>query len=81
MRLVFSERFDRSLREAPAVVQRAFWKQAAFLLSNLHHPSLRAKKYEGIGGVWQARVNRGWRFYFKIAGDDCVLLDVTPHPK
>jgi plasmid maintenance system killer protein len=81
MELVFTERFDRSLRQAPASAQRAFWKQAGFLLSNLHHPSLRAKKYEGTEDLWQARVNRDWRFYFRIIGNKYHLVDITPHPK
>jgi plasmid maintenance system killer protein len=81
MELVFAERFDQSLRRAPAPVQRAFWKQAGFLLSNLHHPSLRSKKYEGTDDLWQARVNRDWRFHFRIIGDKYYLVDITAHPK
>jgi plasmid maintenance system killer protein len=81
MHLVFTARFDRSLGQAPAAVQKAFWKQVGFLLANLHHPSLRAKKYEGADEVWQARVNRDWRFYFKITGNAYSLLDITAHPK
>ena len=80
MELVFAERFDQSLRQAPAPVQRAFWKQARFLLSNLHHPSLRSKKYEGADDLWQARVNRDWRFYFRIIGDKYCMVDITAQP-
>jgi mRNA interferase RelE/StbE len=47
----------------------------------LHHPSLRAKKYEGAEDIWQARVNRDWRFYFRIAGNKYYLVDITAHPK
>jgi mRNA interferase RelE/StbE len=81
MHLVFSRRFDRSLREAPKAVQRAFWKQSKLLLLNSHHPSLRAKKYEGVDKLWQARVNRDWRFYFTIDQDEYNLIDITAHPK
>jgi hypothetical protein len=81
MQLVFSKRFDRSLREAPLAVQRAFWKQSELLLLNPRHPSLRAKKYEGVESVWQARVTRDWRFYFTIDGDGYKLIDITAHPK
>jgi hypothetical protein len=80
MELVFTERFDQGLRQAPTPVQRAFWKQAGFLLSNLHHPSLRSKKYEGADDLWQARVNRDWRFYFRIIGDKYCMVDITAHP-
>jgi hypothetical protein len=54
MKLVFTARFDRSLAEAPAVVKSAFWKQANFLLQDLQHPSLRAKKYDARNDVWLA---------------------------
>jgi plasmid maintenance system killer protein len=81
MNLAFTARFDRSLREAAPMVQRAFWKQSRFLLNALRHPSLRAKKVDETRDIWQARVNRDWRFFFKILGNDYYLLDITPHPK
>jgi mRNA interferase RelE/StbE len=81
MHLVFSKRFDRSLRDAPEAVQRAFWKQSEFLLQNPRHPSLGTKKYGGADGLWQARVTRDWRFYFTLAEDAYNLVDITAHPK
>ena len=67
--------------EAPRAVQKAFLKQAAFLKENLHHPSLRAKKYGGADNLWQARVNQDWRFYFRIADDTYLITSIIPHPK
>jgi mRNA interferase RelE/StbE len=81
MHLVFSKRFDRSLRQAPQAAQRAFWKQSELLLSDPRHPSLRAKKYEGVDNLWQARATRDWRFYFTIDRDRYNLIDITAHPK
>lgn len=81
MRVLYSERFSRSYEDAPANVQRAFDRRLALLLSNLRHPSLRAKKYDESRGIWQARVNKGWRFYFTIEGDAYHLHDIIPHPK
>jgi hypothetical protein len=77
VQLVFTARFDQSLREVSHAVQRAFWKQAQFLLRDLQHPSLRVKKYNEKNDVWQARVNREWRFYFKIIRDEYHLIDIT----
>ena len=54
---------------APEAVQKAFLKQIGFLKENLKHPSLHAKKYDESQDLWQARVNKDWRFYFSIAGD------------
>jgi len=81
MKLDFSPHFLRSYKKAPADIQRAFDKQSAFLLKDLHHPSLRAKKYGVQGDVWQARVNDAWRFYFTINGDTYHLHEIQAHPK
>jgi len=38
-------------------------------------------KYDESHNLWQARVNRSWRFYFKIVGDTYIIEDIIPHPK
>jgi hypothetical protein len=73
MRLFLSARFMRSYEDAPSVVKKALQKQGRLLLGNIRHPSLHAKKYNEAEGIWQARVNRDWRFYFTIAGDTYYL--------
>jgi mRNA interferase RelE/StbE len=81
MQLFYIDRFLRSYKEAPVEIQGAFDRRAALLLTNLRHPSLRAKKYNQAREIWQARVTRDWRFYFTVEGDTYYLLDITPHPK
>lgn len=81
MRLVRTARFERNYAKAPHEVQKAFDKQSAFLLQNLHHPSLRAKKYDEGQDIWQARVNDDWRFYFLIERNAYILLNIIRHPK
>ena len=81
MRVVFSDRAIKNLKDAPAPIRRAFEKQLGFLLGNLHHPSLRAKKFDESSDLWQGRVSRDWRFYFTITGDVYRIESVTPHPK
>ena len=81
MKVVLSDRAIESLIRAPVSVQRAFEKQMRFLLTNLLHPSLHAKKYDDAQDVWQARVNRDWRFYFTIDRDTYRIEKVIPHPK
>jgi hypothetical protein len=56
-------------------------KQLQLLAENFRHPSLQAKKYDESRGIWQARVNRDWRFYFKTEGEIYYLIDVITHPK
>ena len=81
MRVRYSQRFLRQYASASAEVRKAFDKQVGFLLENLSHPSLRAKKYDEALGLWQARVNRNWRFYFTIENEEYRLHDIRPHPK
>jgi mRNA-degrading endonuclease RelE of RelBE toxin-antitoxin system len=81
MKLRFTERADRDYAHLPPVLRKAFAKQLQFLLTNRNHPSLRAKKYSEAVDVWQGRVTRDWRFYFRIEGDEYVILSITPHPK
>lgn len=81
MKLDYAERFIKSFEDAPPLIQKAFYKQSRLLLENLRHPSLRAKKYDEARDIWQARVTRDWRFYFKIVADTYYLIDIIPHPK
>jgi mRNA-degrading endonuclease RelE of RelBE toxin-antitoxin system len=81
MTIVLSDRAADAIADASGEVQKAFYKQLRFLAANLNHPSLRAKKYDEANDIWQARVNRGWRLYFKIDDDTCLITDVMPHPK
>ena len=81
MNIRLTERLRKSYADAPKAVQKAFDKQLRLLAGNLNHPSLRAKKYDEAGDVWQARINRDWRFYFVIEADDCVIIGMRSHPK
>jgi hypothetical protein len=81
MRVVLAKRARRALEAAPASVRNAFYKQASFLGVNRQHPSLRAKKFDEASDIWQGRVNRDWRFYFRIQGDVYLVTEIIPHPK
>lgn len=81
MQLHYTLRFREKFTEAPAIVQKAFLKQASLLAQNLRHPSLHAKKYSETTGIWQARVNSNWRFYFTINDDTYTIHNLIPHPK
>ena len=63
------------------MVRKAVFKQVKFLERDLRHPSLRAKKYDESLDLWQARVNKDWRFYFLIRDGVYYIVDIIPHPK
>jgi len=77
----YSKRFLKQYAAAPEVVRKAFDKQASLLIANLNHPSLHAKKYSEGLDLWQARVNRDWRFYFTIKDEVYQLHEIVKHPK
>ena len=81
MKIIYTSRFKESFKFLPKEVKKKFKKQAILLLNNPRHPSLRTKKYNERRGIWQARVNRSYRFYFLIKGKVYILLEIKLHPK
>mgnify|MGYP001606788493 CR=1 FL=1 len=81
MRIDYSATFRRGFKSLPDKIKKKFEKQIHFLTRNLRHPSLKAKKYEKIRSIWQARVDDNYRFYFLISNDTYILLDIKKHPK
>ena len=81
MKLRFTERADIDYAALPGSIRKALGKQLGFLLINRSHPSLRTKKYSEALDLWQGRVTRDWRFYFKIEGEEYVIVSIIPHPK
>ena len=62
-------------------LRQAADKQFGFLVANIRHPSLHAKKYDVSTGLWQARVNKSWRFYFLVTQDLYYIVSIKTHPK
>jgi mRNA interferase RelE/StbE len=81
MNVALTERALAALARAEPAVQKAFIKQINYLARDLHHPSLRTKKYDGGQDVWQGRINDDWRFYFTIEHGTYTISNVIPHPK
>lgn len=56
----------------PTVETAKFYKQTRYLLKDIRHSSLRAKKYDEAHDIWQARLNGGYRFYFILQMRFCA---------
>ena len=84
MNIQLTARAKRDYTNLIPRLQRAVDKQLDFLAAkpeNLRHPSIQAKKYSRRDDEWQGRVNRDYRFYFRIIGDTYRILRIIPHPK
>lgn len=81
MDLEFSARARKNLDSLEPQTKAQARKQLALLLNNIRHPSIRAKKYDEANDIWQGRVNRDYRFYFRIIGNRYRILMIILHPK
>lgn len=79
MKYITTPHFDRELKKFSLEIRRAFYKQMDFLLADIRHPSLRAKKYDESVGVWQARITNNVRIFFLTNGNDYILLNIRKH--
>ena len=78
MKVRLTHRAARDLDDLSPYLQNIVRKQFEFLAVNLRHPSIRAKKYSERDDVWQERVNRDYRFFFRIVGDTYHILMIVP---
>ena len=81
MEIFYTPHFKRSFKGLPKETKKKFGKQISFLLKDPRHPSLDTKKYDTKKKIWQARVDRNYRFYFLIKGDTYFLLEIKSHRK
>ena len=79
MKIFYNTQFNENLKNFPEPVKKKLKKQINFLVKNIRHPSLHAKKYSESLDIWQARVDKGIRFYFLIKGDTYKLLEIKYH--
>ncbi len=71
--------FDRDYARLSGELQGRVDKQVALLAESPGHPSLRIKKLSGLLDIWEARLTRGYRITFHIAGDTVILRRVGRH--
>ena len=81
MKFLLSGRAKWDYLKLTEKLQKAADKQFILLLKNLMHPSLRAKKYDETQDIWQARISKNYRFYFRITGDVYEIITILKHPK
>ncbi|MFZ2555578.1 MAG: hypothetical protein WAZ27_04695 [Minisyncoccia bacterium] len=81
MQLRLSEGAKQEYESLSVPLRKVSQKQFTFLATNIRHPSLRAKKYDESTGLWQARINKSWRFYFFLARDVYLIVNIRKHPK
>ena len=79
MKVHYTNHLVHALKNVPSQIEKAFYKQIELFVRDIRHPSLHAKKYDEAVGLWQARVTKGWRFYFTIEGNTYNVVDIEKH--
>jgi len=80
LKLTLTERFRKSALELEPEIREKLKKQVGLLAADPRHPSLRVKKIKGTGSVFEARVDRDFRFTFEYGGRHEIILRVVgPH--
>ena len=49
------------------------------MVKDLRYPSLRVKRMQGAGHMWEARASRSLRITFQVEGDVILLRNIGPH--
>ena len=81
MRIRLSHTALMQYRNLPQRLQKKVDEQFEYLMEDIRHPSLHAKKYKGTDDLWQARIDKDWRFYFFIVALHYIIVSVIKHPK
>lgn len=81
MRALIPEKFAGQLADAPPDVQRHSPGNLRTCCATSDIPACMPKKYDEARDLWQARLTKDWRFYFRIEGDTYLLETIIPHPK
>lgn len=79
MEIFYHKNFLHSLDSFPNSIKKKLKKQVNYLVRDIRHPSLHAKKFDESLDLWQARVDKGVRFYFTIEGDTYILTEIEYH--
>lgn len=81
MKIRLTDKAIKQYRSLSTAVKSKADKQFEYLIEDIRHPSIQAKKYQGIDGVWQGRIDKNWRFYFHIVEPDYIIISIITHPK
>jgi mRNA-degrading endonuclease RelE of RelBE toxin-antitoxin system len=81
MRIRLSDGAIRQYQDLTPSLKKKADKQFEYLLLDIRHPSLHAKKYRGHDDLWQGRIDKDWRFYFIVVEPTYIIVSVIKHPK
>ena len=79
MRFARTKPFTKQYAKLPLAIRKKVDRQIKHLAQDIRHPAINAKKMIGVGDIWEARVDRQYRFTFQIQDDIIILRKVGTH--
>jgi len=79
MKIFWTSRFKKDFKALPSKIQKRFENTPELLLANRRHPSLYAKKMEGIPAICEFRVTDDYRVTFQNYREGVLLRRIGTH--
>jgi addiction module RelE/StbE family toxin len=79
LKIIWTPPFERDFRGLPQDVQARAERVFALLLDNPRHPSLQAKRMQGVKDLWEVRVSLSYRITYQLEGERVVLRRIGTH--
>lgn len=79
MKARFLRRFDKSFGNLDSVSQTRITMAVSRLMEDPRHPSLRVKKMEGWGYIWEASASMDLRITFHYEKPDTIVFRNCGH--
>ena len=74
-----TESYARDFKSLPKEIQDRAEKALVLLARDPRYPSLRTKKMQGPGDVWEASISMSYRITFRWIGNKITLRRVGTH--
>jgi len=79
MKLIRTSRFKKDYKKLTPLLQKRTKEKLKLFANNPGHPSLNVKKVKKLGNMFEARINKNYRFFFFIQENAYYLVRIGPH--
>ncbi len=79
MKISWPKRFSKEYHALPQDVRERFDKKMQLFMKNPAHSSLRVKKMSGTENIWEASINKNYRWTFGWTKDLVKLRHIGTH--
>jgi len=77
--ILWTPLFASDFHNLPGDVQARAERTIRLLAENPRHPSLRSRKMQGAGNIWEASVTLSYRITYELRGETLVLRRTGTH--